>query len=111
MTNGELGSGITSEENMQGSTDNTAYFAFSIKSGETVGIPVYFKGGMLDSDDKPKYTYEIMEVSAEYLKQREFDEKRIEKAAKICYNENNDRLRKQKGGFLYGTNSNFLRYR
>ena len=48
------------------SNDNTAYFVLSIKSGETVGIPVYFKDGMLDSNGKPKYSFEIMETSAEY---------------------------------------------
>ncbi|MEE5994607.1 MAG: N-terminal phage integrase SAM-like domain-containing protein [Oscillospiraceae bacterium] len=47
------------------------------------------------------------------LSLREFDEKIVEKTAKICYNENNHELRKQKGGFFYGreTNSNFLRCR
>jgi len=58
-----------------------------------------------------KSAIEYFDFSGVISMKREFDEKRIEKAAKICYNENNNRLRKQKGGFLYGTNSNFLRYR
>ena len=48
------------------------------------------------------------ELAKELSEQREFDEKRIEKTAGICYNENNYKLKKQKGGFFYGTNSNFL---
>ena len=51
----------------------------------------------------PMLGYGVYQVT-----KREFDEKRIEKTAGICYNENNYKLQKQKGGFFYGTNSNFL---
>ncbi|MDE5883612.1 MAG: hypothetical protein K2H29_00795 [Oscillospiraceae bacterium] len=39
-------------------------------------------------------------VDAERSK-REFDEKNIEKNARICYNENNYRLKKRKAFFLW----------
>ena len=80
--------------------DNQRY----LTRGVNETIPFELQAFMWDCIDR------LPKDGADYF-QREFDEKRIEKAAKICYNENNDRLRKQKGGFLYGTNSNFLRYR
>ncbi|MEE5994524.1 MAG: hypothetical protein V3G42_15070, partial [Oscillospiraceae bacterium] len=59
LTHGELGT----------APDDTAYFVMSIKGGETVGIPVYLGNGMLDEDKKPKYSFEILESSAEYYKE------------------------------------------
>ena len=42
------------------------------------------------------------------LIKREFEEKKIEKTARICYNESNDKLKEQKGVFFYETDSNIL---
>ena len=68
------------------------------------------KGNMTDAEYiaalEKEHIREIRRLENEI--KREFDEKRIEKTAGICYNENNYKLQKQKGGFFYGTNSNFL---